>query len=80
MANPRRHEDGWLAVGGRLLLTLVIGLVVVNVEVLRDVIAGLVGLLIADAVFSRLGARRWLPVKLCLVQHREDAADRGRSS
>jgi hypothetical protein len=80
MANPRRREDGWLAVGGRLLLTLLIGLVVVNVEVLRDVVAGLVGLIVADAVFSRLGARRWLPVKICLDHRRDDATDRGRSS
>jgi len=48
--------------------------------VLRDVVAGLVGLVIADAVFSRLGLRRWLPVKICLVQHRDDAANHGRSS
>ena len=80
MANPRRHEDGWLALGGRLLLILVVGLVVVNVEVLRDVVAGLVGLLVADAVFHRLGARRWLPVKFCLEHRRDDATERGRSS
>lgn len=80
MANPRRREDGWLAVGARLLLILVIGLVVVDVELLRDVVAGLVGVVVADAVFSRLGARRWLPIKICLDHRRDDAADRGRAS